>query len=249
MIGKTHFLYYVLALLLVDFRDLPGIATLGVIPGTSSHMEWFNELKYWQTVDDDNKAHHRLDMAKLAHNDPTFNSREVQKKYKNYIFLIDNAKTQYVYNHTNMCIVFVSPKLESSGLIENVKIDATTYWMPVWSPEELSDFVCFIPDGVRNDIPYLVCNFGGTIGNMTYKDRKNRIEALKLKCHMAATQSVLATMICQQSTDVIAEFSSLVENVVSDDHQLAGTKYISSFVSQEIMGKYLCGKSIIFAQF
>ena len=192
-------------------------------------------------------------MAKLAHNDPTFNSRVVQKKYNNYIFLIDNAKTQYVYNHMNRCIVFASLKLESSALIENVKIDATTYGMPVWSPEELSDFVRLIPsalpDGMRNDIPHLVHNFGGTIGNMTYKDRKNRIQALKFKCHVAAPQSVLATMICQQSTDVIAEFSSLVENVVSNDYQLAGTKYVSSFVSQEIMGKYLRGKSITFAQF
>ena len=45
MIGKTHFLYYVLVQLPVDFPDLPDISTLGVIPGTSSQMEWFNELK------------------------------------------------------------------------------------------------------------------------------------------------------------------------------------------------------------
>ena len=45
MIGKTHFLYYVLTWLPVDFPDLPGIATLGVILGISSQMEWFNELK------------------------------------------------------------------------------------------------------------------------------------------------------------------------------------------------------------
>ena len=49
MIGKTHFLYYVLAWLPVDFPDLPGIATLGVLPGTSSDMEWFNELKCVKT--------------------------------------------------------------------------------------------------------------------------------------------------------------------------------------------------------
>ena len=42
MIGKTHFLYYVLAWLQVDFPDLPGLANLGVLPGTSSDMEWFN---------------------------------------------------------------------------------------------------------------------------------------------------------------------------------------------------------------
>ena len=45
MIGKTHFLYYVLAQLPVDFPELPGIATLGVLPGASSDMEFFNELK------------------------------------------------------------------------------------------------------------------------------------------------------------------------------------------------------------
>ena len=47
MIGKTHFLYYVLAWLPVDFPELPGIATLGVLSGASksSDMEFFNELK------------------------------------------------------------------------------------------------------------------------------------------------------------------------------------------------------------
>ena len=253
MIGKTHFLYYVLTQLTVDFPDLPGIATLGVIPGTPSQMEWFNELKCWRTVDDNNKVHHTLDMAEFAHNDPTFNSREVQQKYNNYIFLPDNAKTQYMYNHTNTCIVFASPKLESHGLITNVKIDESTYWIPVWSPDEISDFLGLLPsslpDGTRNNIPHLMRNFGGMIGNMTYKDRKSRIKALKVKCHVAATTSVLAMVICQESTEVIAEFSSLVENVVTEDHQLAGTKYIASFVSQEIMGKYLRGKCITFAQF
>ena len=102
---------------------------------------------------------------------------------------------------------------------------------------------------MTNDIPHLVRNFGGTIGNMTGKDRKSRIKALKVKCHIAATTSVLAKVICQESTEVIAEFSSLVENIVTEDHQLAGTRYVSSFVSQEIMGKYLRGKSITFAQF
>ena len=253
MIGKTHFLYYVLTWLPVDFLDLPGIATLGVIPGTPIQMEWFNELKCRQTVDHNNKVHHMLDVAECTHNDPTFKSREVQKKYYNYIFLIDNAKTQYVYNYTNTCIVFASPKLETHGLITNVKINAIMYWIPVWSHDEISDFLGLLPSslpcGMTNDIPHLVRNFGGTIGNMTCKDRKSRIKALKVKCHIAATTSVLATVICQESTEVIAEFSSLVENIVTEDHQLAGARYVFSFVSQEIMGKYLRGKSITFAQF
>ena len=150
--------------------------------------------------------HHTLDVAEFAHNDPTFKSREVQKKYYNYIFLIDNAKTQYVYNYTNMCIVFVSPKLETHGLITNVKINAITYWILVWSHDEISDFLGLLPSslprGMTNDIPHLVRNFGGTIGNMTCKDRKSRIKALKVKCHIAATTSVLAMVICQESTDV-----------------------------------------------
>ena len=192
-------------------------------------------------------------MAEFAHNEPIFNSKEVQRRYNNYIFLIDNAKNQYMYNHTNRCIVIASLKLESHDLITNVKIDATTYWIPVWSPEEISHFVGLLPSslpvGERNDIPYLVHNFGGTIGNMTHKNRNSRFKTLKVKCHAAATKSVLAMVICRESTEVIAEFSSLVENVVTEDHQLAGTKYDSSFVTQEIMGKYLRGKSIIFAQF
>ena len=253
MIGKTHFLYYVLAWLPVDFPELPGIATLGVIPGTSSQMEWFNELKCVQTVDADKKVHHTLDVAEFAHNEPIFNSKEVQRRYNNYIFLIDNAKNQYVYNHMNTCIVFVSPKLESHDLITNVKIDATMYWIPVWSPEEISQFVGLLPSslpvGEKNDIPYLVRNFGGTIGNMMHKNRQSRFKTLKVKCHTAATNFVLATVICQESTEVIAEFSSLVENVVTEDHQLAGMKYVSAFVTQEIMGKYLRGQSITFAQF
>ena len=53
---------------------------------------------------------------------------------------------------------------------------------------------------------------------MTYKDGNKRIQALKLKCDTAATQSALTTLICQSSTDIIAEFCSLVEIVVSDDH-------------------------------
>ena len=56
-------------------------------------------------------------------------------------------------------------------------------------------------------------------------------------------------MICQENSDVTAEYSSLVENEVTEDHELAGTKYISSFVTQEIMGKYLCGQRLTFAQF
>ena len=96
MIGKTHFLYYVLARLLVDFPDLPGIATLGVIPRTSSQMEWFNELKCVRTVDADKKVHPTLDVAEIAHNQPIFNSKEVQRRYNNYIFLIDNAKNECV---------------------------------------------------------------------------------------------------------------------------------------------------------
>ena len=52
MIGKTHFLYYVLAWLPIDFPELPGIATLGVLPGASesSDMEFFNELKCLRTT-------------------------------------------------------------------------------------------------------------------------------------------------------------------------------------------------------
>ena len=70
-----------------------------------------------------------------------------------------------------------------------------------------------------------------------------------MKCHAAATDSILATVICQESFDVIAQYSSLVENVVTEDHQLAGMKYASAFVTKELMGIYLCQQSITFAQF
>ena len=254
MIGKTHFLYYAFAWLPVDFPDLPGNATVGVIPTKLSSSEWFNDVKCRQKEKDEGNYKHAVKVAEVAHNDPTFRSREIRELYKDNIFLIDNAKTEYtVYFHTNTCIVFAGLKLESSALIENVKSDTTMYWMPVWSPVELTDFVHLIPlalpDGVKNDIPHLLHYFGGTIGNMTYKDRNKRIQALKLKCDTAATQSALTTLICQSSTDIIAEFSSLVEIVVSDDHKFAGTKYVSSFVSQHIMLKYLLGKRITFAQF
>ena len=146
----------------------------------------------------------------------------------------------------NMCIVFASPKLEYHDLITNVKINTTMYWIPVWSPEEISQFVDLLPSslpvGEMNDIPYLMRNFGGTIGNMMHKNRKSRFKSLKVECHAAATNFVLAMVICEESTQVITEFSSLVENVVTEDHQLAGTKYISSFVTQEIMGNTSVGK-------
>ena len=88
MIGKTHFLYYVLTWLPVDFLDLPSIATLGVLPGTSSDMEWFNELKCMKTSDANNKVEHMLNVAELTHNQPTFNSKEVQRKYIKIIYFL-----------------------------------------------------------------------------------------------------------------------------------------------------------------
>ena len=256
IIGKTHFLYYVLAWLPVDFLELPGIATLGVLPGVSSDMEFFNELKCMRTTTgtcDEKKVRTTLEIAEVAHNRPPSDSKEIQTRYKNYIFLIDNAKREYVYNVMNTCIVFASPKLETYALLNNVKTDTKTYWIPVWSPEEITQFQHLLPDalpvGENNDIAYLLDHFGGTIGNMMHKDRKSRFKHLKVKCYKAATKSVLAMAICQENTDVIAEYSSLVENEVTEDHELAGTKYVSSFITQEIMGKYLLGQRLTFAQF
>ena len=71
MIGKTHFLYYVLAWLPVDFPELPGIATLGVLPGASSDMEFFNELKCVRTstsTGDEKKVTTTLEIAEVTHN-------------------------------------------------------------------------------------------------------------------------------------------------------------------------------------
>ena len=158
-----------------------------------------------------------------------------------------------MYNVMNTCIVFVSLKLENYALLNNVKTNTKTYWIPVWSPEEITQFQHLLPDalpvGENNDIADLLHHFGGTIGNMMHKDRKSRFKHLKVKCYRAATNSVLATVICQENSDVIAEYSSLVENEVTEDHELAGTKYVSSFVTQEIMGKYLLGQRLTFAQF
>ena len=84
---------------------------------------------------------------------------------------------------------------------------------------------------------------------MMHKDRKSRFKHLKAKCYTAATNSVLAMAICQEDSDVIAEYSSLVENEVTDGYELAGTKYVSSLVTQEIMGKYLLRQKLTFAQF
>ena len=84
---------------------------------------------------------------------------------------------------------------------------------------------------------------------MTHKDRNSRFKHLKAKCYTAATKSVLAMVIYQEDSDVIAEYSSLVENEVTEDYELAGTKYVSSFVTQEIMKKYLLGQKLTFAQF
>ena len=84
---------------------------------------------------------------------------------------------------------------------------------------------------------------------MTHNDRKSRFKHLKLKCSSAAATSVLATAICQEDSNIIEEYSSLVENEVNEDYELAGMRYISSFVTQEIMGKYLLWQRLTFAQF
>ena len=235
---------------------MPGIATLGVLPGTSSDMEWFNDIKCVQTTTstgDEKKVTTTLKIAEVAHNQPPSDSMEIQTRYKNYIFLIDNAKKEYVYNVMNTCIVFASPKLENYALLYNVKTNTKTYWILVWSSEEISQFQDLLPEafpvGENNDIAYLLLNFGGTIGNMTHKDRKSRFKHFEMKCYKAATNSVLATVICQENSDVIAEYFSLVENEVTEDHELAGMKYVSSFVTQEIMRKYLLGQRLTFAQF
>ena len=73
MIGKTHFLYYVLTWLPVDFPELPGIATLGVFPGgsESGDMEWFNDLKCMHETTgtgDEKKVTTTLKIVEVAHN-------------------------------------------------------------------------------------------------------------------------------------------------------------------------------------
>ena len=153
----------------------------------------------------------------------------------------------------NTCILFANLKLENFACLNNVKTDTTTYWIPVWSPEEITQFQHLLPDAFpvceNNDNAYLLRNFGGTIGNMTHNDRKSKFKHLKLKCSTGAATSVLATARCQEDSNVIAEYSSLVENEVNEDYELAGMRYISSFVTQEIMGKYLLGQRLTFAQF
>ena len=45
MIGKTHFLYYVLAWLTVDIPDLPGFAVVSYIPTGHGSPVWWNVLE------------------------------------------------------------------------------------------------------------------------------------------------------------------------------------------------------------
>ena len=105
-----------------------------------------------------------------------------------------------MYSVMNMCIVFARPKLETFVLLNNVKMDTKTYWIPVWSPEEITQFQHLLPNafpvGENNDLAYLLHHFGGTIGNMMHKDKKSRFKHLKAKCYTTATKSVLATVIC-----------------------------------------------------
>ena len=53
--------------------------------------------------------------------------------------------------------------------LRNVKTDTKTYWIPVWSPEEITQFQHLLPNtfpvGENNDLAYLLHHFGGTIGN------------------------------------------------------------------------------------
>ena len=168
MIGKTHFLYYVLAQLLVDYPELPGIATLGVLPGASesNDMEFFNELNCVQTTTstgDEKKVTTTLKIAEVTHNRPPSDNKEIKNRFKDYIFLIDNAKREYVYSVMNMCIVFASLKLETYAVLNNVKTNTKTYWILVWSPEEIAQFQHLLPEalpvGENNDTAYLLHHF------------------------------------------------------------------------------------------
>ena len=97
MIGKTHFLYYVLARLAVDIPSLPGFAVVSKIPTRIGSPVWWNILEN-VSPDKSGQTTHILKAREPSNISPPTYSRDI-RKYKDYIFLIDNAKDDYdLYN-------------------------------------------------------------------------------------------------------------------------------------------------------
>ena len=164
----------------------------------------------------------KLIVKEPSHNQTTFDSTQIKENYKGYICLIDNAKSMYVHHRTNVCIVFASLKLEESRKMTDSKIDVARYWMPVWSHKELEHFLSLQPGafGKKGNIHSLVHLFGGTIGNMTHKNKQERIEILASKCEKVTECETLTplSIICNSSENVKPQYSSLIEIEVCD-HQ------------------------------
>ena len=94
---------------------------------------WISEIKCDRERDTKgNVVTIKLIVEEESYNQPTFSSREIKNKYKDYIFLIDNPEAEFpTYSRTNICIAFVSPRLEEERNKSHSKIDVANYWMLV----------------------------------------------------------------------------------------------------------------------
>ena len=88
-----------------------------------------------------------------SHNRPPSDSRDIDAKFKDYIFLIDNAKDHNysVYKMWKDCIIFASPKVTDPDKNYTMRQVPTEFWMHPWSAAELEEFKVAVPDAFPHD--------------------------------------------------------------------------------------------------
>ena len=245
MIGKTMFLYYVLARLCEDF-DYPGFVIRGIIPGSGD-----NPAAEFYSVGVLDKQNNTLHFEKTSSPEKPYDSTSLQKSYKGYMFLIDNARLDdWEIQMFNDTIIFASPKVHVKSM--NSKQRIKTWWMPVWDRDEIDGLVAKISnvlpsaddddfedyDNMGSNINALMEYFGGTLGNMTNRDRQNRVAVLTLKAKDLVEKEIVKKIVtCGRDVNVDITYSSLIKVMVDQEYKPVGTVYISSFFTRFILNR------------
>lgn len=239
-IGKTQFLYYVLARLCEDFNYLEGVCLLAEVPGGRHDTIYATKIQFEKRVNGDKY----LFVEKISDVLYPKENDNVVRDYQNYIFMMDNAKTlgPTLYCNNNDCLIFSSPK----ALGNNRKCVRDDLWMSVWDNAELQEYINLVnplpPQGKKskcpNDIDDLMYYFGGAIGNMTFPKRDERIEVLEGKCREDIKKGYYKRL---HDIETQSAFSSLLEFGVGDELEHKSTRYLSPYIAEYIR-KGVCGE-------